>query len=616
MNVKKIILEIGTNLSRHIPLLIIGICVIIFFKNKGFFSEQKSEIITSDGHGYYGYLPATFIYHNHSFDFAGKAIQNYYVYTSFPGICVEQNGQRINKYYIGTAILMFPFFTMAHVLTKFSNYPVDGYSLYYQYFVGIAALFYLFVGLFFLRKIFELFKINTLLSTILLTAVIFGTNLYHYALFAQGMSHVYSFALISTFIYFLCITINNYSLKNGLITVVILGLIALCRPTNLIIVFIAPFFFNDFTDFIKWVKINLLRWHLFIYLPVFFTICAIQSFYWYKTTEMFYLDSYKYEGFNFSNPYIFDFLFSFKKGFFIYTPFFCTLFFALILLFKRSAYKTLIFILFFMSLTYILSSWWNWYYGGSFGMRALIDFYPLWCFIIAFSLNGIAIKNYFILASFTILTSIVNIIQDYQIRKFIMHWDCMDREKYFKIFLKTDDKYKGVLFYDNSTGTYDKYHNGHMLYKDICLFDKSKKNINFVRSTQYQHPNNSKNDTCGYVNAVDQYSTGFEINSKVLLKDNPHIIVKTYADVFIADGTSAEIVLCLEQNGKIKNWESKVIPNFIDSKINKWYRSKYHTVLFGVQTGDILKCYLHYRSGEIALIDNLQLEIYEFKTTK
>ena len=40
----------------------------------------------------------------------------------------------------------------------------------------------------------------------------------------------------------------------------------------------------------------------------------------------------------------------------------------------------------------------------------------------------------------------INIIQTYQYKEYILHWIDMDKEKYWQVFLKTDDKYKGLLW--------------------------------------------------------------------------------------------------------------------------------------------------------------------------
>jgi hypothetical protein len=124
----------------------------------------------------------------------------------------------------------------------------------------------------------------------------------------------------------------------------------------------------------------------------------------------------------------------------------------------------------------------------------------------------------------------------------------------------------------------------------------------------------SKSDSIGFVNESNQFSSGFKIPISQFLGNIPHIIVKTYADILINKGTEVELVISLEQNGTVQHWSSKVLPNFIDSKYNEWFKSQYHIVIYGAQTDGILKCYLHYRSGNIALIDNLKIKVCELKT--
>jgi hypothetical protein len=47
---------------------------------------------------------------------------------------------------------------------------------------------------------------------------------------------------------------------------------------------------------------------------------------------------------------------------------------------------------------------------------------------------------------FSFLTIPINIIQSYQYKEYILHWIDMDKEKYWKVFLKTEDRFKGILW--------------------------------------------------------------------------------------------------------------------------------------------------------------------------
>ena len=124
--------------------------------------------------------------------------------------------------------------------------------------------------------------------------------------------------------------------------------------------------------------------------------------------------SYNNEGFNFLSPNLFNFIFSFKKGWLLWSP---LILFVLILsvksLFRESISLGLSFILPFSLIVYVLSSWWCWTYGAGFGQRPMIDFLPFIAIGVALFLNEFKRINfaYFIVLPFCILS----MIQSYQI---------------------------------------------------------------------------------------------------------------------------------------------------------------------------------------------------------
>jgi hypothetical protein len=94
---------------------------------------------------------------------------------------------------------------------------------------------------------------------------------------------------------------------------------------------------------------------------------------------------------------------------------------------------------------YLISSWWDWGFGGSFGMRALVQSYallaiPLGYFIFYLSkLKATKIKlgSLIITFSFFIFFSIVNVHQTWLSKHTLFHWDGMTKEAYRYTFLKT-----------------------------------------------------------------------------------------------------------------------------------------------------------------------------------
>ena len=90
-------------------------------------------------------------------------------------------------------------------------------------------------------------------------------------------------------------------------------------------------------------------------------------------------------------------------------------------------------------ITYVFSSWWNWYYGGSFSSRVYVEFIPVFMILLAAALHGIAgkyRKGAFV--ALIVLLTILCQVQTYQYRYYQIHWSEMTREKYWEVFLRID----------------------------------------------------------------------------------------------------------------------------------------------------------------------------------
>ncbi len=450
--------------------------------------ERKEVVIIADGKGYYDYLPATFIYHDLNFNYTDTLITEFYNHKEYnAGINPEINGWKVNKYFVGTALVQTPFFLTAHLIaTNSESYIADGYSSIYQDFVFYAALFYLFIGLFFLRKLLRVKGIQLPWIITLQLSVVFCTSIMHYAHAEASFSHVYSFAFITIFLYLF----QQYSIKNKFITFVlgciILGVIILIRPINGLIIFSIPFLYSNQRLFLYDLKklFTKRKRTLFIGVLSCLSIVFIQSMVWFVQTGQLYVKPYQDETFIFSEPHFIDFLFSFQKGFFIYAPVFLIMILLGIIGFilKNNYWKIGAFFLFFCLLVYLLSSWWTWIYGGSYGSRVMIDYYSV---IILFGSSFFILKNIFVKTFFSIALlslSYISIIQTYQYQNYILHWSEMNYERFWQTFLKTDDKYKG-LFWIYKHELSDKKQ---AFYKRVSPKQEIQKGMNCVDSTQLQ----------------------------------------------------------------------------------------------------------------------------------
>ena len=104
-------------------------------------------------------------------------------------------------------------------------------------------------------------------------------------------------------------------------------------------------------------------------------------------------------------------------------------------------------ILYFFINVYLVSAWWCWWYGGGFGMRALIQSYAVLAIPFATFLQFVFAPNYrkYYLNSIARYATIIalstfivlNIVQTYQYQiKSLIHYDSMTKEAYWYVFDK------------------------------------------------------------------------------------------------------------------------------------------------------------------------------------
>jgi phosphatidylserine synthase len=132
-------------------------------------------------------------------------------------------------------------------------------------------------------------------------------------------------------------------------------------------------------------------------------------------------------------------LFSYKKGLFLYTPLFLVSLSGFIWLFRKKHFEAWSLLGFFALLVYVFSSWWNWWYGGSFSSRVFVEYLPFFAILLGYSLNLFITKNIRVLfISFIFLLILLCQVQTLQYRYLHIHWEEMTKEKYWDSFLRID----------------------------------------------------------------------------------------------------------------------------------------------------------------------------------
>lgn len=410
------------------------ILLIVLFANFRIADEQWRYVISSDGRGYYHYFIAHFIDDDH---------RNFVVESEY---LVEREGRLHNKYPIGTAVLLSPFFGMAYASAVLFDDELNGYSFPFQLFMGLGALFYLLLGAYFCYGLLRTFEISRGMAYWSVLVVVFGTNLLYYGLMGSTMSHVYSFAAIAAFAWALRKAFGEFRPEFLFVSIACLGFILLIRPFNALVIFAIPFLLAGMPqvgDRLKFLLSN--GTALAAGVVVVFILGALQLTVWYLQTGDWLLDSYTNEGFYLLQPQIVKVLFSFNKGLFVYTP-------AMLIALLGGCYGLFgkwpgagYFLAFFAGLTYLISAWWCWNYASGFGLRPYIDYYGLFSIPLALMIRFLTPRVRILLAGILFVSVAYNLMLSYQYSVGIMHPSSMDARKFDYIFLKFDEKYAGAL---------------------------------------------------------------------------------------------------------------------------------------------------------------------------
>jgi hypothetical protein len=432
-----------------------------------FFNEHWWDdmgVMVWDTAAYYGYLPKAF---NPPTDklspeevrIKGLAPINKYV--------IAPNGNKLLKTTMGMAVLYSPFYAVGHIAHYIIHgSPGSGFELEYRMAMQFCGLFYLLAGLLLLHSLMKPFFKEGIIALSFIVLV-FGTNAAYYTAYEGCMTHIPNFFLV---ILFLFCTVRWYkcpSLKISIAIGLLAGLITLIRPTNVLVGLI--FLLYDITSLQKLKEravylATQLKFLLLMGLLV-VAVWVPQLMYWHNMTGQYLFYSYVGESFYFSHPRILLGLFSWRKGWLIYTPVGWLVLSGFIFLKRYVAKMQLFIFVWYAAMVYVIFSWWCWWYGGSFSCRPMVDTYGVLVFPLASLLSYVyttgwpAIKKTVFSLVLVLLVSL-NLFQTYQYKKQVIHWEQMSFAAYKQVFLSleppTDSLLNPVPFRAAINGEYAK----------------------------------------------------------------------------------------------------------------------------------------------------------------
>lgn len=393
---------------------------------------ESGQVLVSDSKAYYAYLPAIVLNGDNTFAYVRdlpkeKQGQIWYSWTA--------DGKPYIKMAVGTAICQAPAFLIAHIIALAGDWQPNGYSSPYYLAILLNALLFAIWSLFLIKSILRRW-FDDHVSAIVLLLFAFATNLSFYVTWHASYSHVYSFWAVAAFIYS---TLKWYDSPKWRTTIqigLLAGLLVLIRPTNILMLAFFPLWglLNKENMNMRWQLFLKEHQKLLVITLLALLVFSVQLFYWKWSVDRWWFYSYGDEGFFWGNPHLLEVLFSYRKGWLLYTPVMILSIVGLLFLYRRVPKAKWAIPLLFLLHLYIISSWQAWWYGDSFSQRGMVDIYPLLALPLAALIQVVTTKKRWPVAALVGVFALgcvwLNTIQSQQYKDGIIHWDGMTKEAY------------------------------------------------------------------------------------------------------------------------------------------------------------------------------------------
>ncbi len=429
-----------------------------------YFSSWRWAVVSGgDPWGYYAYLPATFIHQDLDSLHRTVAIRRQYKPASLSSTPDNPlgigealpvgNGNYVIKYTMGVALLEAPFFAAAHAYASVSGkFPADGFSQPYLFAIHFAGLCYAMFGLFLLCKTLRrFFSENVSLVTTGIVAL--ATNLFYFTVYAGVMAHAFQFFLFSLAIYATVRWYDEQRLGHALLVGFACGMVALVRPTEVIILAVPLFFgiknWQGIADRLAFLRSK--KKQVALAALAFCLVGLPQLLYWEWTSGHFLHYSYGEEGFYFAHPKIWPGLVGYKNGWLAYTPVMWLGLVGIPLLWRHGREWRWPVALFMPVHIYLIYSWWCWNYINGFGSRPMVEAaaimaFPLACFFVEMGKRRWALVPTAVVVLFC---AWLNIFNTWQFSRSLLWTEMGNAAHHWRMLGKTSMDYLDLVVFDS-----------------------------------------------------------------------------------------------------------------------------------------------------------------------
>jgi hypothetical protein len=282
--------------------------------------------------------------------------------------------------------------------------------------------------------------------------VVLGTNLLGQVRTDLTMPHLVLFAIQCGILHRTMRWYEDHRIKDAVFLGALIGLAALIRPTEIVTVLI-PLLWGAGSGARQHIRGLVRNWRQWLVIgTVIFSIGAIQLIYWKGATGHWVIDSYGNpgEGLDLWRPHVGDFIFSFRKGWLVYTPLMVFAVIGLPLLITRRVQGGVAIVALTMVYLYVTSSWSCWWYADSFGSRPMVALYGVLSVPLAVLMERLhSLRRVLAMPSLALLAAVVvlNLFQTWQFQNGIIHSSRMTKPAYCAVFacLSVPDGFEDLL---------------------------------------------------------------------------------------------------------------------------------------------------------------------------
>ena len=564
-------------------------------------TQTAKHALTWDVFGYYLYLPATFIHDDvalRDHAWLDEVMVKHDPSSTLYQLVDGPDGTRVIKYSSGMALAYAPWFFVAHLIAEPMGYVPDGFSAPYHYVITYGMLAWVLAGLLLFRKVLLHFFSDGW-TAVLLALTVLGTNYLHLAsLDGTLLAHPFLFTLYAGLV---LATLRWHERPTWMSAAAIgacAGWITLVRPSEGVCVLLPLLWMNSDDFAAKWRMVAAQWKQVLLMLAAFLLFTAPQLLYWKSVTGQWLFYSYinPGEGFDFASPHLGNYLFSFRKGWFVYTPLMLLAVVGLHALRQRARHLFFPIVVFLVLDMYVVASWTNWWYaGGSFSARSMVPTYVLLALPLGYLLQNEWRK--LLLPAAGVFT-LLNLFQTWQWNQGILPKERMTGAYYAAVFGRTNvpDGAAALMLVDRPLTELEE------------LSDESR----YAPHTLFVGSFDDRPDSCYALTAEDPYTPGPDVTFAELTGKD-HAWLRVSARLFVTDSTQAPpvIVCTFHHQGqtykyKTATWDLASAPK------NTWVTCTFDYITPEVRSReDNLKVYIWNQHGGVHRVDDLRVEVFE-----